>query len=513
MIIKCGICGEMIDVQSVLFDGMDVLCPYCGETSVYMNPVRIDISDAKSASNQLPQKPKLKVIRPSKQEIKKIVPKSPTYEQLLSQRRNNTHSPHNDRGSGDFTRILIIVLAMIVAGGTLYWFKMRHKEENEIECLQTVKDSPSKDRMEREREERERKAAREAKIAKEKAEREIERERKRKEREAELVAQKEKAELEQMNRERVSELERQFREGRLIFASDFKEDKQPIRQDGSIFAINFNYRTDRKIYEAIVEKGDITAVRVLSLTEEPKDVDVKCFKEMLSNGKVLVKSDKGPIWIYGTGVNNWTEKASIIGDEINPAKKELGELYSLLSEMGMMPDLKFRLTLKPKGGGGSTVMGIIGYNETMSRDKIRDVIVKSIQTKREKSINIKPPRLKKFTPTVVLYDGDVIRKEMRVTKVPRTFKHLGTKHYGYVKSSTYSQAENRWEMLKKEAERQESKLRNVIDHNDRLMQEYENKLKSIIGKMITGEEIEAAAEQYILLIERSRSRLEAVKKK
>ena len=511
MIIKCGICGEMIDVQGVLSDGMDVLCPFCGETSVYKKPARIDISDAKPVSNQLPQKPKLKVIRPSEQKIEKNVPKSPTYEQLLKQ-QNNTHSPRNDSGSGDFARVVVIVLAMIVAGGTLYWFKMRHKEENEIECLQTVKDSPSKDRMEREREEKKRKAASEAKIAKEKAEREAEREQKRKQREAELLARKEKAELEQMNRERVSELERQFREGRLIFASDFKEDKQPIHQDGSIFAINFNYRTDRKIYEAIVEKGDITAVRVLSLTEESKDVDVKCFKEMLSTGKVLVKSDKGPIWIYGTGINNWTEKASIIGDEINPAKKELGELYSLLSGMGMMPDLKFRLTLKSKVGGDSTVMGIIGYNETMSRDKIRDVVVKSIQAKREKSINIKPPRLKKFTPTVVLYDGDIIRKEMRVTKVPRTFKHLGSKHHGYVKSSTYSQAKNQWMELKNEAERQESKLRSILENNERAMQEYRNKIEAIIGKMITGEEIEAAAGQYILLIERSRSRLESGEK-
>ena len=511
MIIKCGICGEMIDVQGALSDGMDILCPFCGETSVYKKPTRIDISNAKPVSNQLPQKPKLKVLRPSEQKIEKIVPKSPTYEQLLRQ-QNNTHFPRNDSGSGDFVRVVVIVLVMIVAGGTLYWFKMRNEEENEIECLQTVKDFPSKDRIEREREEKERKAAREAKIAKEKAEREAEREQKRKQREAELLARKEKAELEQMNRERVSELERQFREGRLIFASDFKEDKQPIHQDGSIFAINFNYRTDRKIYEAIVEKGDITAVRVLSLTEESKDVDVKCFKEMLSTGKVLVKSDKGPIWIYGTGINNWTEKASIIGDEINPAKKELGELYSLLSGMGMMPDLKVRLTLKSKVGGDSTVMGIIGYNETMSRDKIRDVVVKSIQAKREKSINIKPPRLKKFTPTVVLYDGDIIRKEMRVTKVPRTFKHLGSKHHGYVKSSTYSQAENQWAELKNEAERQESKLRSILENNERAMQEYRNKIEAIIGKMITGEEIEAAAGQYILLIERSRSRLESGKK-
>ena len=136
MIIKCGICGEMIDVQGALSDGMDILCPFCGETSVYKKPTRIDISNAKPVSNQLPQKPKLKVIRPSEQKIEKIVPKSPTYEQLLRQ-QNNTHSPRNDSGSGDFARVVVIVLAMIVAGGTLYWFKMRNEEENEIDCEDT----------------------------------------------------------------------------------------------------------------------------------------------------------------------------------------------------------------------------------------------------------------------------------------------------------------------------------------------------------------------------------------
>jgi hypothetical protein len=177
--------------------------------------------------------------------------------------------------------------------------------------------------------------------------------------------------------------------------------------------------------------------------------------------------------------------------------------------MGIMPDLKFRLTLKPKDGGNATVMGIIGYSESMSRDKIREFLVKAISARRVKSVNIKEPRFKKFTPTVVFYDGDIIRKEMRVTKVPRTFTHLGTKYYGTVKASTYYQAEKQWVELKNEAERQERKQREVRENNDRLMQEYNDKVKTIISKPITGEEIEAECAKYILVIERSRSRLES----
>ncbi len=96
---------------------------------------------------------------------------------------------------------------------------------------------------------------------------------------------------------------------------------------------------------------------------------------------------------------------------------------------------------------------------------------------------------------------------MKVTKVPRTFKHLGTKVYGTVKNRTYEQAEEQWKQLKEEAERQERKKEEVLQENAQIMREHEEKVRELLSKGISGEQIEAEAQKYLLLIERSRSRL------
>ena len=158
-------------------------------------------------------------------------------------------------------------------------------------------------------------------------------------------------------------------------------------------------------------------------------------------------------------------------------------------------------------GGVDISLGIIEYSASISSSRIRDAILKSMQKRREESANIQPPKLKKFTPTVVFYDGDIIRKETKVTRVPRQFKHLGTKYHGTVKQTTYNQAEEQWKRLKAEAERQERKKEEILRENAQLMREHEDKVRAILSRGISGEQIEAEVQKYVLLIERSRSRL------
>ena len=204
---------------------------------------------------------------------------------------------------------------------------------------------------------------------------------------------------------------------------------------------------------------------------------------------------------------------SLSDEEMTPAKRELGELFSILSGWGCLPDLKYRLTLKSKmkgvqvNGVADISLGIIEYGASISSDRIRDAILKPMKMKREESANIKPPKLKKFTPTVVFYDGDIIRKQLEVTKVPRQFKHLGTKRCGTVKRTTYDQAEEQWNRLKAEAERQERRKEEILRENEQIMREHEEKVRAILSKGISGEQIEAEVQKYVLLIERSRSRL------
>lgn len=61
--------------------------------------------------------------------------------------------------------------------------------------------------------------------------------------------------------------------------------------------------------------------------------------------------------------------------------------------------------------------------------------------------------------------------------------------------------------LKEEAERQERMRDEVLRENAQLMREHEDKVRAILSKGISGEQIEAEAKQYVLFVERSRTKL------
>lgn len=376
--------------------------------------------------------------------------------------------------------------------------ELRLQEQERIKAAQEAEEHDKRMAEEHAERERKRKEAEEGR-ARRKAEADADRERRRLAREKELQEQREKVEAEKANRERVEEVERKFKSAPIVFASDFSADKSPIKKDGAFYAIGLDYIAAQKIYEAMVERGTIVAVRVFSPNGEPTDVDVKEFNDGVMGTRLLVMGEDGDIWVLGTGKSSWTEDVSLSVDEITPAKRELGELFPILSDWGRLPDLKYRLTLKNKkkgvqaNGGADISLGIIEYGESISSGRIRDAILKPMQKRREKSANIKPPKLKKFTPTVVFYDGGIIRQEMQVTKVPR--KHM------------YKQSWEQWNRMREEAERQERKKEEVLRENAQIMREHEEKVRAILGKGFSGEQIEAEAQKYVLFVERSRSRI------
>ena len=517
MITKCGACKRDIEIEAGIADGTHIRCPYCNEKTIYSASSSITKLD-----HEIPSvKPELYVRRPNANVG--VAPVRMTRVGQIKAQNDSAARTKEKKSSVGVIVIAVVALCGLVFGLVQYNKYMRQKAAREQEELRLQEQERIKaaqeaeeraKRMAEEDAERERKRKEvEAERARRKAEADAERERKRLEREKELQEQKEKAEAEKVNRERIEDVERKFKSASIVFASDFAVDKSPIRRDGTFYAIGVEYISDQKVYEAMVERGVVVAVRAFSTKSEPTDLEVKTFTDSIMNNRLLVMGEDGVVWICGTGKSSWTEKVSIANEDITPAKKELGELFAILSNWGRLPNLKYRLTLKSSKngvlvkGGKEIPLGIIEYTAAISSDRIRDAILKPLQKKRESSADIKPPKLKKYTPTVVFYDGDIIRKEMRVTKVPRTFKHLGTKHYGTVKSRTYEQAEEQWRQLKEEAERQERRKEEILHENAQIMREHEEKVREILSKGISGEQIEAEAQKYLLFIERSRSRL------
>ena len=530
MIIKCDACGNQLEAEDSLPSGTHLICPSCGEELILARPSRIElptnlehrrntVRGINSAETLLDAttKPRLHIRRTStlqptaKVAAQQIMKRMQGKEAYAREVRARTKSEQRS------VAITVSLLALIVFGTlAIYWWKTQHALVTVEGCGDEVsaEDSERARRQKEEDAERERRRRdAETERARRKAEADAERERKRLAREKELQEQKEKVEAEKVNRERIDDVERKFKSAPIVFASDFADDKSPIKRDGTFYAIGLEYISDQKIYEAMVERGVVVAVRTFSMKGEPTDVEVETFRDNIMKNRIVVLGEDGVAWIFGTGKSSWVEKVSIANEDIVPAKKELGELFAILSKWGQLPNLKYRLTLKSSKNGvlvknGKEIpLGIIEYASSISSEKIRDAILKLLQRDREKAANIKPPKLKKFTPTVVLYDGDIIRKEIKVTKVPRTFKHLGTKHYSTVKLKTYNQAEEQWMRLKAEAERQERKMEEVRQENVQIMREHEDNVRAILSKGISGEQIEAEVQKYVLLIERSRSRL------
>ena len=472
MVIRCRHCGKLSETENELMDGMSICCPYCGVNDVEMYYRKMADGNLKPEPRStpaqilplpLPQKPR-------------SVPKSKL--RVIG-------------GS------LVFLFVIFVIGGLVFYWKviggLALKSQETLKPV--IQRSPvaihnpviihdpvvthESDELEKQRR---------ARLAREEAEREKQKAERMAEREKELQAERQRAEAEKEVRALVENVEKRFKTGPFVFASDFPEEKWPLKKDGTFYAIGRTYQTDQKIYEVKVENGKAATVRAISPQgiEEIGAVD-------FSRKRALVVGDDGIVWIFGTGKAAWTEKATLAQDEIDPANTELKGLYSILKSWGRIPEYKLRISLKPLNGGKSIPMGIIDYGAPVTAWKIRDALLPVLRARREESIDLPKPRLKTFKPNVVFYGGDTVRTGFGgITQVPRTFVNTNL---------------DRWLKLNNEAQRQERKLQEVRRENERLMQEYESKVREILSKEIRGEEIEAEARKYVLLIERSRSKL------
>ena len=107
--------------------------------------------------------------------------------------------------------------------------------------------------------------------------------------------------------------------------------------------------------------------------------------------------------------------------------------------------------------------------------------------------------MKKVKRTVMMYDGEIMKKEISgITKIPREPKFSA----GY--------AYQKWEELRKEAERQDQEELEAEAENQRRMEEYRRKTDAALrDAKPTEAEVDTELSLYRLLIERSRTKLKA----
>ena len=163
---------------------------------------------------------------------------------------------------------------------------------------------------------------------------------------------------------------------------------------------------------------------------------------------------------------------------------ELGDLGAALIDVGADFDERLaRLTLCSKDGAQMISLGAIPYGGVLDSDKLDDTLEQMLAKEKKAGMSVKriKPKLIKFKQTVFLYDGHIIKKTMDgKTYVPRVFQHLGTSRtdrWGYSRKNydTVEKFRIKWEQLYAEARRQELRLQEVEQENERRIAEARQK--------------------------------------
>lgn len=291
--------------------------------------------------------------------------------------------------------------------------------------------------------ERAEKAAEEQRIKEEEEAREkLRKERERREQEE---AARRKAESELVRKAAEAEAERQrlaaaaakrrqaYQAARSHFQStlDMEEnaptgEKMKTAKTGSRFwCILASDAADKPIYEIEKVSPGRLKIKAISSETDAKEVPYADFNRMLdtatyaytSGGKVWLKCAKSPAGRYFVPER---------GRNFCLAASVLGTMHKTLAEFGTkLDDVKFRFSLQSSNGKKIIPLGPVGFGETLPRSKIEEAIGQQIGRKASAAVaGTGTDQSKKpvFKRTVVLYNGNVIKKEITgVTKVPMTF--------------------------------------------------------------------------------------------
>lgn len=532
----CAACGNAMVVEGELQDGARVRCPFCGEVTVCSRPRRIEVPlgavrESVEAKDETPKeatsKRKLRVIRkdppPSNRPGYQAVIPPPVANNPPPPRANNLRKG-GGYGGTDIAKLIAALLVLGVAfwGVRTFVFKAEDVEEAEVVPVQTEAKPESVDEEAARRQKAaEEEAARRQKAQEEEerrqAERQRERERKEKERAEARAELARKAEAERKARESYRAAQDAFSGKPSHFAESASKDKidDPRRanENARFWAIDKTFAEQGCIYEIATGTQGVASVGLRMMDGRLQDVAVDEFVPRLDKG-VWAISNGEVVWLFGTGKQIRTVAIPKGDAEVYPMGDELGELDVAMETLQIQtPDVRYRLSLKPRNGGEAISLGIIQGRDRLSLRRTREEVKGEIVERqaRTRLASLRKPKLKKFKQTVVFYDGDIIKKGIDgVTRIPRTFKYLGTSRYDdYIHiSDVKRRTREKWERMRDEAERQERRVIEVNAENHAAMEAYERQCEEARSNVsVSDKDIDEELKKYVLLIERSRTKV------
>jgi len=299
-----------------------------------------------------------------------------------------------------------------------------------------------------------------------------------------------------------------------LFWSDLRDDKIPdFSAAGSTATCLFDdFGTTQAIYVLKGRGGDIFEVTKLQADAAEEDVPKAEFEALAAQKRHAICHD-GTIYLCGTTKNRSLYRLPNEDKDFRPLEAELGDLGMVLIETGAdFSERLARLSLCAKDGSKTIPLGIVPYSGALDDEDLEDALEEVLSDEKQANMSVKTLKAKliKFRPTVVLYDGHIIKKDTRgVTYVPRIFRHLGTSRYGYKEYETVERFRIKWQNLRDEALRQERRAQEVAEENERRRAETrqknaERRIRAERDAQVKPHELEAEKDDWLICLERGK---------
>ncbi len=381
------------------------------------------------------------------------------------------------RQGGASVGIILVVAILAIVGVIGYMQYTKHEmakrfaEMRQADEARMRAEKEAAEEAKREREEAAEEAARKAAEEKARQAREDAVEAARKERQkaraAELAEKERKAKESEAIRQAFQHAVEQF-EGKSVGVED--DEMISLKDEGEeAYCVLGDFGKTGIIYAFKNENGKME-IRALTKDAAAEEVSEAVILAKIKKGlSATVQGDE--IDLRGVAKNRSLYALPKAEKDFCPAQVECKDLYLALVEMGAsFEEMKCRISLVQKNGNRAIQLGVISYDGIVDwevlQEKGEELILASRKSKAKNTSS--KVKLKKFKPTVVYYDGDMIRKDIHgVTHVPRVFAHKGTSNYQWKDWRVVSEFRRKWEILCREAERQEAKAREVAAENER----------------------------------------------
>ena len=492
VIIKCGICGNEIELVGEIANGQRIVCPYCGEKSEYRKPSRIELPTGLHARRTLstppksedapPQKTTLRVIRtenqPSPQpnmDAERKIRIAEEHVRFYEEMKDREHRRKR------WDKIVGILLVVAFVGGLFGTYVVIQNRKERLLQAERIAAAERAQRAEEERQERARREAEEKEArARREAEEKIRLEKKRAEEErekAERAKQENKFLEEKVLYKKTVAL---FRDGEFDFIKALPKDQQPGKCAGEFFYLLPFMENEEVIICKSTPRG-IESVCRLDVNGTRTPFEAETFLSSLDGKDFLVATgDK----VYFQSKRKKPHIGQISKKEVTDLTKAFfGDLAPEIRRFDLDPEeLRFEIVFIPRNSKKVIISETVESGVAYSLEKVREAVEEAFPMKAGKATG--GGKVKRFKRTVVLWDGALGKKGIDgVTYVPRVAPPSTREGYWY-RGSTVSgpgwdyvradrnyykaqhraiQSREQWQALYDEAVRQEQQEREYYE--------------------------------------------------